>query len=89
MKVATSIPTVRVENAAKPAQVFRMLLASILTAARQKARQETRRQKARQETRRQKPVKTPRPGHKEPQQTGPCVILVESDIKQDLHGIVP
>jgi hypothetical protein len=80
MKVSRLTQTVVVENAAKPAEVFRMLLASVLTAARQKARRETRREKH---------VKTPRTGHKEPRQTGSCVILVESDIKKDLHGIVP
>jgi hypothetical protein len=80
MKVSTPPQTVVVEYTAKPAEVFRTLLAPILTVVRQKARRETRREKH---------VKTPHTGHKEPRRPGSCLILVESDIKQDLHGIVP
>jgi hypothetical protein len=79
MKVAPLTQTV-VENAVKPAEVFRTLLASVLAATRQKARQDAKREKH---------VKAPHTGHKAPQQAGSCVILVESDIKRDLHGIVP
>jgi len=80
MKVATLTQAVVVENAVKPAEVFRTLLASALAAVRPKAGQEPRKEKH---------VKTPHTGHKAPQQTGLCVILVESDIKRDLHGIMP
>jgi hypothetical protein len=80
MKVPTQTPVVVVENAAKPTEGLRMLLAYILAIAQPKPPQATRRKKH---------VKAPRTGHKELQPTGSCVILVESDIKQDLHGIMP
>ena len=80
MKVSTLTQTVVVENAAKPAEVLRTLLVYVLAVAQPKPRQATRREKH---------VKAPHTGHKEPQRPGSCVMLVESDIKKDLHGIMP
>ena len=79
MKVSTPTQTV-VENAAKRATVLHTWFAPLLAAVRQKPRQKVAKEKR---------TKAPRVGRPEPQRPSSCVMLVESDIKKDLHGIVP
>ena len=79
MKVSTLTQTV-VENAAKPAAVLRTLFVPLLAVVRQKPRQKVVKKKR---------TKALRVGRLEPQRPGSCVMLVESDIKKDMHGIVP
>jgi hypothetical protein len=81
MQVTTLKPTVVAENAAKPAAVLRTFLAYVHAVVQPKPLRATRRETH---------VIAPRTSaHKELRPTGPCVMLVESDIKKDLHGIMP
>ena len=80
MKVATLTQTVVVEDAAKSADVLRTLCAHVLALARLKPWQDVVKEKC---------SKAPRVGRKEPQRASACTMLVESDIRGDIHGIMP